>query len=39
MVDRAGWDAGFALISAACVLAIALLAMTWNAEKREHGLA
>jgi len=39
LVDRAGWDAGFALISAACVLAIVLLAMTWNAEKREHGLA
>lgn len=38
LVDRAGWDAGFALISAACVLAIVLLAMTWNAEKREHGL-
>lgn len=34
LVDRAGWDAGFALISAACVLAIVLLAMTWNAEKR-----
>jgi len=26
LVDRAGWDAGFALISAACVLAILLLA-------------
>jgi OPA family glycerol-3-phosphate transporter-like MFS transporter len=39
LVDRTGWDAGFALISAACVLAIVLLAMTWNAEKREHGLA
>ncbi len=34
LVDHAGWDAGFALISAACVLAIVLLAMTWNAEKR-----
>ncbi|MEE8496883.1 MAG: glycerol-3-phosphate transporter [Xanthomonadales bacterium] len=34
LVDRAGWDAGFALIAAACVLAIVLLAMTWNAEKR-----
>ena len=33
LVDRAGWDAGFALISAACVLAIVLLAMTWKAEK------
>lgn len=34
LVDYAGWDAGFALISAACVVAIALIAMTWNAEKR-----
>jgi OPA family glycerol-3-phosphate transporter-like MFS transporter len=34
LVDRAGWDAGFALICAACVLAIVLLASTWNAEKR-----
>jgi OPA family glycerol-3-phosphate transporter-like MFS transporter len=34
LVDRWGWDAGFALISAACVLAIVLLAMTWKAEIR-----
>lgn len=34
LVDRAGWDAGFALISAACVIAIVLISMTWNAEKR-----
>ena len=34
LVDRAGWDAGFALICAACILAILLLATTWNAEKR-----
>jgi len=34
LVDRAGWDAGFALICAACVLAMLLLATTWNAEKR-----
>jgi OPA family glycerol-3-phosphate transporter-like MFS transporter len=34
LVDRAGWDAGFALICAACVLAIVLIASTWNAEKR-----
>jgi OPA family glycerol-3-phosphate transporter-like MFS transporter len=34
LVDHAGWDAGFALISGACVMAIALIAMTWNAEKR-----
>ncbi len=37
LVDRAGWDAGFMLITAACVIAIALIAMTWNAEK--HFLA
>jgi OPA family glycerol-3-phosphate transporter-like MFS transporter len=34
LVDRYGWDAGFALIAAACVFAIGLLATTWNAEKR-----
>ncbi len=34
LVDRAGWDAGFALICAACVLAILLLTTTWGAEKR-----
>ncbi len=34
LVDRAGWDAGFGLIAGSCVLAILLLAMTWNAEKR-----
>jgi len=34
LVDYAGWDAGFALISAACLIAIVLIAMTWNAEKR-----
>ena len=34
LVDRAGWDAGFALIAAACIMAILLIAMTWNAEKR-----
>ena len=37
LVDHAGWDAGFALISSACVIAIVLLAMTWNAEKRFLG--
>jgi len=36
LVDRAGWDAGFALICAACVLAIVLLAMTWNAERSSN---
>lgn len=34
LVDRAGWDAGFALISSSCVIAIILIAMTWKAEKR-----
>jgi OPA family glycerol-3-phosphate transporter-like MFS transporter len=33
-VDNAGWDAGFILIVAACVLATGLIALTWNAEKR-----
>lgn len=34
LVDRAGWDAGFMLISGACVMAIVLISLTWNAEKR-----
>lgn len=34
LVDRAGWDAGFALIAAACFMSMLLIAMTWNAEKR-----
>jgi len=34
LVDRSGWDAGFALISAACVIAMILIAMTWHAEKQ-----
>jgi OPA family glycerol-3-phosphate transporter-like MFS transporter len=34
LVDRAGWNAGFALIAAACIMSILLIAMTWNAEKR-----
>jgi len=34
LVDRSGWDAGFALISASCVVAMVLIAMTWNAEKQ-----
>ena len=33
-VDAAGWDAGFALITGACVLAAVLIAMTMNAERR-----
>ncbi|MDG2088365.1 MAG: glycerol-3-phosphate transporter [Arenicellaceae bacterium] len=34
VVDTAGWDAGFELIVAACVLAIILIAFTWSAEQR-----
>jgi len=34
VVDAAGWDASFALIVAACVLAIILISFTWQAEKR-----
>lgn len=33
VVDKWGWDAGFGIIVAACVLAIILLAMTWKIEK------
>ena len=33
VVDAAGWDAGFALIAAACVLAMILISFTWRAEK------
>jgi len=34
LVDRAGWDAGFALIAASCVAAIVLISFSWRAEKR-----
>ena len=34
LVDRYGWDAGFALIAASCVAAVILIAMTWDAEKK-----
>ncbi len=34
VVDRGGWDAGFALIVAACVLSIVLTAMTVRVEAR-----
>ncbi|GMQ81871.1 MAG: glycerol-3-phosphate transporter [Rhodothermia bacterium] len=34
LVDAYGWDAGFILIAAACVVAALLIGMTWNAEKR-----
>ncbi len=33
LVDTAGWDAGFLMITTSCVIAIVLLGMTWNAEK------
>lgn len=33
-VDRGGWDAGFSVIVAACVLAVALTALTVKAEAR-----
>lgn len=36
VVDAGGWDAGFTLIAAACVLAIALIALTWRAEQTTH---
>lgn len=32
-VDALGWDAGFGLIAAACVIAMGLIALTWTAEK------
>jgi OPA family glycerol-3-phosphate transporter-like MFS transporter len=34
VVDSAGWDAGFILISGACVLAMILISFTWRAELR-----
>jgi OPA family glycerol-3-phosphate transporter-like MFS transporter len=37
VVDAAGWNAGFELISAACIIAIGLIALTWRAE--QHALA
>ena len=33
VVDAAGWDASFAVIVAACILAIILISFTWRAEK------
>jgi OPA family glycerol-3-phosphate transporter-like MFS transporter len=32
VVDAAGWDAGFALIATACVVAIGLIGVAWQAE-------
>jgi OPA family glycerol-3-phosphate transporter-like MFS transporter len=34
VVDSAGWDAGFSLIAASCVIAVILISFTWNAERR-----
>jgi len=34
VVDSAGWDAGFSLIAASCVVAMILISFTWNAERR-----
>ncbi|MDH3638436.1 MAG: glycerol-3-phosphate transporter [Gammaproteobacteria bacterium] len=36
VVDTLGWDAGFGLIAAACVIAMMLIALTWNAEKHHQ---
>ena len=33
-VDKAGWDAGFALIVGACLLSIILVSFTLNAERK-----
>ncbi len=34
LVDRSGWDAGFMLISTACIISIMMIAMTWKAENQ-----
>jgi OPA family glycerol-3-phosphate transporter-like MFS transporter len=34
LVDRYGWDAGFALIVFSCTAAIVLLALSWRGERR-----
>lgn len=34
VVDSTGWDAGFALIAGACVVAMILISFTWRAEQR-----
>jgi OPA family glycerol-3-phosphate transporter-like MFS transporter len=34
VVDHVGWDGGFGLITAACVLAMLLVSLTWKAESR-----
>ena len=35
LIDTAGWDAAFALICSACVLAMILISFTWKAEQRD----
>jgi len=37
VVDSSGWDAGFMLIVAACLVATILIGLTWNAELRHRG--
>lgn len=37
VVDAGGWNAGFELIAAACVIAIILISFTWQAEKKHAG--
>ena len=34
LVDRYGWDAGFALVAFACTAAIVLLALSWRGERQ-----
>lgn len=39
VVDKWGWDGGFEVIVAACVLSIFFTALTWNREKRNLAAA
>jgi OPA family glycerol-3-phosphate transporter-like MFS transporter len=39
VVDNWGWDGGFELIIAACILSIFFTALTWNREKKNLGVA
>lgn len=34
VVDQFGWDAGLAIIIAACIMAVVVIAATWVAESR-----
>jgi OPA family glycerol-3-phosphate transporter-like MFS transporter len=38
VVDNLGWDGGFELIIAACILSIFFTALTWNREKKNLGV-